>query len=70
MNQAIKISRLAPPVNDPLLQPLREVGTEEKTQFWDMDDIYAALRAANRLRIAPETLAHSIVACSAQPSAA
>jgi len=30
------------------LQPLREVGTEEKTQFWDMEDVMQALRIANR----------------------
>jgi len=39
-----------------LLQPLREVGTFEKTQFWDLDEIYEALREANRLGIAPERL--------------
>ena len=30
------------------LQPLREVGTMEKTQFWDIDDVMEALRLANR----------------------
>ena len=30
------------------LQPLREVGTHEKTQFWDMEDVMQALRIANR----------------------
>ncbi len=30
------------------LQPLREVGTQEKTQFWDMEDVMQALRIANR----------------------
>ncbi len=30
------------------LQPLREVGNEEKTQFWDMEDVMQALRVANR----------------------
>jgi hypothetical protein len=39
-----------------LLQPLREIGTLEKTQFWDLDEIYEALREANRLGIAPERL--------------
>ena len=30
------------------LQPPREVGTHEKTQFWDMEDVMQALRIANR----------------------
>lgn len=30
------------------LQPLREVGSMDKTQFWDMDEIMEALRIANR----------------------
>lgn len=30
------------------LQPLREVGSEEKSQFWDMEDVMQALRVANR----------------------
>lgn len=40
-----------------LLQPLREVGTAQKSQDWDIDEILAAIREANRLGIAPETLA-------------
>lgn len=36
------------PRENTALQPLREVGTEEKTQFWDMEDIMQALRVANR----------------------
>ena len=30
------------------LRPLREIGTLEKTQFWDMDEVMLALRIANR----------------------
>ena len=30
------------------LQPLREVGTHEKTQVWDMEEVMQALRIANR----------------------
>lgn len=36
------------PREETALQPLREVGTEEKTQFWDMEDVMQALRIANR----------------------
>ncbi len=36
------------PREETALQPLREVGTEEKTQFWDMEDVMQALRVANR----------------------
>jgi hypothetical protein len=46
----------APSERDPILQPLREVGSLSKTQFWDLDEIYQALREANRLGIAPERL--------------
>lgn len=52
----IKIARMAPPAGDETLQPLREVGTMEKTQFWDLDEIYGALREAVRRGIAPEQL--------------
>jgi hypothetical protein len=40
----------------PALQPLREVGTEDKSQYWDFEDITLALREARRLGIAPERL--------------
>jgi hypothetical protein len=30
------------------LQPLREVGSMEKTQFWDIHEVMEALRIANR----------------------
>lgn len=40
----------------PSLQPLREVGTEDKSQYWDFEDIALALREARRLGIAPERL--------------
>lgn len=36
------------PREDHALQPLREVGRAEKTQFWDMEDVMQALRVANR----------------------
>ena len=51
-----------------LLQPLREVGTLEKTQFWDLDEIYEALREANRLGIAPERLFQTGEAGSLNPA--
>lgn len=43
----VPMTRLTPPLNAEL-QPLREVGTMEKTQFWDIDDVMQALRIANR----------------------
>ena len=30
------------------LQPLREIGSMEKTQFWDIHEVMEALRVANR----------------------
>jgi len=39
-----------------VLQPLREIGSEEKTRFWDTEDIQAALREAFRLGIDPRNL--------------
>lgn len=30
------------------LQPLREIGTMEKTRFWDIHEVMDALRIANR----------------------
>lgn len=41
------ITKMTPPEST-ALQPLREVGAEEKTQFWDMEDVMQALRVANR----------------------
>ena len=43
-----RITRLAPQSTGAELQPLREVGTMEKTQFWDIDEVMEALRIANR----------------------
>jgi hypothetical protein len=43
-------------VDKDLLQPLREVGSLEKTQYWDRDDIIVALRAANLRGIELERL--------------
>lgn len=43
-----------PPTYDRAPRPVREVGTMEKTQFWDMEDVMEALRAAN-LRGVPVT---------------
>jgi len=40
--------------DDPVLQPLREIGTTVKTQFWDPDDIKEALREAIRRGISLE----------------
>ena len=45
--------------NNIILQPLREIGMEEKSQFWDAYDIQAALREAFRLGINPQSLAAS-----------
>jgi hypothetical protein len=56
----IKIQKLLPPGDTSALQPLREVGSEEKTQFWDLDDIYEALREAHRLGLPPEKFFHSL----------
>lgn len=39
--------KMTPP-EETALQPLREVGTDDKTQFWDMEDVMQALRVANR----------------------
>jgi hypothetical protein len=45
---------IAPPAKNKLqvaateLQPLREVGSMEKTQFWDIHEVMEALRLANR----------------------
>ncbi|HEX2748077.1 MAG TPA: hypothetical protein VHM91_08770 [Verrucomicrobiales bacterium] len=44
----VPVKRLAPQPTGSELQPLREVGTMEKTQFWDIDDVMEALRIANR----------------------
>lgn len=43
----VPMTLLTPPVHAEL-QPLREVGTMEKTQFWDIEDVMKALRIANR----------------------
>lgn len=44
------------PREDTALQPLREVGRAEKTQFWDMEDVMEALRVANRRGIPVKAL--------------
>ena len=44
----MKTPRKMTPPDEAALQPLREVGTMEKTQFWDISDIMEALRIANR----------------------
>jgi hypothetical protein len=46
----ITLKTLTPssPQDKAVFAPLREVGTTEKTQFWDMDEIMEALRIANR----------------------
>ena len=36
------------PPEETALPPLREVGNNAKTQFWDMEDVMQALRVANR----------------------
>jgi hypothetical protein len=47
------------PATTDRLQPLREVGSMDKTQFWDMDEIMEALRIANRKGISLSKLRHS-----------
>jgi len=44
----VPLTRLAPPPTGAGLQPLREIGSMEKTRFWDIDEILEALRIANR----------------------
>lgn len=53
-----KIKKLGEgPLNESkLLQPLREVGTQKKSQYWTFDDIEDAIREANLLGIDPEQL--------------
>ncbi|MEM7386582.1 MAG: hypothetical protein AAF514_16705 [Verrucomicrobiota bacterium] len=41
--------------------PLRDVGCDEKTQCWDMEDIQAALRAAFVQGVQPERFFHNRV---------
>ena len=43
--------RLTLPVNQEVLQPLKEIGSMEKTQFWDFEQIQEALREVNRFGI-------------------
>ena len=50
---------LKPQVAAAALQPLREVGTMEKTQFWDIHEVMEALRMANRHGIPLNTLRNS-----------
>ena len=56
-----KIDKLGegPANKEKLLQPLREVGTINKTQYWTFDDIEDAIREANLLGIDPEQLYRS-----------
>ena len=44
----VPMIQLKPQVAAAELQPLREVGTMEKTQFWDIHEVMEALRVANR----------------------
>ena len=54
---AIRTVPLRPPdESERLLQPLREIGTIEKTQPWSIDEIQQARREAHRRGIAPERL--------------
>ena len=56
-----KINKLGEgPLNEAkLLQPLREVGSHKKTQYWTFEDIEDAIRKANLLGIDPEKLYRS-----------
>ena len=44
----VPMMKLEPQVAASELQPLREIGTMEKTQFWDIHEVMEALRIANR----------------------
>ena len=44
----VPMMKLSPQVAASELQPLREIGTMEKTQFWDIHEVMDALRVANR----------------------
>ncbi|MDB6135804.1 MAG: hypothetical protein JWM59_4047 [Verrucomicrobiales bacterium] len=55
----MKIPRKMTPPDEAALQPLREVGTMEKTQFWEISDIMEALRVANRQGIPIQRLFHT-----------
>lgn len=55
----MKTPRIMTPPDEAALQPLREVGTMEKTQFWDISDIMEALRVANRQGIPVQRLFHT-----------
>ena len=57
MSQPTKMT----PREESALQPLREVGAMEKTQFWDMEDVMQALRVANRRGIPLSGLFHQAV---------
>lgn len=53
----ITIRKMEPPMQGgDVLQPLREVGSSEKTRFWDIEEILGALREANSRGIRPESL--------------
>lgn len=52
----VPVMKLSPQVAAPELQPLREIGTMEKTQFWDIHEVMQALRLANRHGIPLTTL--------------
>ena len=45
-----------PSTSEEALQPLREVGSCEKSQYWDREDIMGALRFANLRGIRVESL--------------
>ena len=45
-----------PSTSEEALQPLREVGNCEKSQYWDREDIMSALRCANLRGIRVESL--------------
>ena len=55
-------NRAQPPTDEPLdeqheaIQPLREVGTLHKTQYWPFEEIEDAIREANLLGIDPHKL--------------
>lgn len=65
MVRRITIRKMEPPVQDDVLQPLREVGTSQKTRFWDIEEILGALREANSRGIRPESLFASLPGASA-----
>ncbi len=59
MKDNTRIHPLLTPADSLALQPLREIGTEDKSQYWEFEEIRNALDEARRLGIDPERLFHT-----------